>query len=59
LLALGLVEKGQASLERAIALSSGGPEVRQALERGLARARTANDQPYVTVLEPLLARLSP
>jgi tetratricopeptide (TPR) repeat protein len=59
LLALGQVNEGRANLERALALSSGGPEVRQLLDRGLARARAANDQDAAAALEQLLARPSP
>jgi HemY protein len=59
LLALGQVDEGRANLERALALSSGGPEVRQLLDRGLAGARAANDQDAAAALEQLLARPSP
>jgi tetratricopeptide (TPR) repeat protein len=59
LLSLGLLREGREQLEQAIAISSGGPEVRQALQNGLARARAANDQASVSTLEPILAKLAP
>ncbi len=59
LLSLGHLREGQENLERAIALSSGGPVVRQALTDGLTHARSANDQSSIATIDALLARLPP